>query len=394
MEPELFAKLNLLPSLLAGGHIAKPCKICGSSATFFDVVDLNKCCGSNFYQFGPSHISVEYYKCSRCSFIFTTFFDSWTADDFSRFIYNADYGVVDPEYDGTRSRQLAEPLADLLAGCGEARLLDYGSGAGHLAAEMKARGFHHVSEYDPFSAPQKPEDKFDIITCIEVIEHSVDPLATVQEIKRLMADDGGIVFTQSLQPPNIDELRANWWYVGPRNGHVSIFATDSLGEIADKSELVFHSGLFHGFTTEKASSTIQNVMARVGPEVGRSVRLYAPYNDDHGWHSLEVASPHMRFRWTSSSEISWPPQRCRPGIVEIRIPFTMEVTPTFSSRCKIFAGETECQVEVKGQEIIAHLECTTAVNLPVKLVTPSPISPYALSGAPDHRTLGLAIPVT
>ena len=215
---------------------------------------------------------------------------------------------------------------------------------------MKARGFHHVSEYDPFSAPQKPEGKFDIITCVEVIEHSVNPVATIQDIIGFVADGGGIVFTQSLQPFNIDELRANWWYIGPRNGHVSIFATNSLREIADKLGLVFHSGLFHGFTTGQASPMLQNVMSRIGPEVGGSLRLCAPYNGGDGWHSLEVAAPHTRFRWTGSSEISWPAQRFRPGTVEIRIPFAMEVTPNFSSRCRIFTGETECPAEVRGQE--------------------------------------------
>jgi hypothetical protein len=31
-----------------------------------------------------------------------------------------------------------------------------------------------------------------------------------------------------LQPPDFDQQRLNWWYVAPRNGHVSIFSRPAL----------------------------------------------------------------------------------------------------------------------------------------------------------------------
>ena len=39
-------------------------------------------------------------------------------------------------------------------------------------------GFRDVTAYDPFSSPQRPEARFDIMTCFEVMEHSPDPRAT------------------------------------------------------------------------------------------------------------------------------------------------------------------------------------------------------------------------
>jgi 2-polyprenyl-6-hydroxyphenyl methylase/3-demethylubiquinone-9 3-methyltransferase len=392
MESILLSKLSSLPQLSHNTDKGYPCKICGRRSIFFDVVDFNKCCAKNIYGFGPAGITVDYFKCPNCDLIFTTFFDSWTNEDFSRFIYNNDYPLVDPEYDGTRSAQLAGPLADLLAGCETALILDYGSGGGHLAAEFKARGFEKVSNYDPFTHPCRPDHKFDIIICVEIIEHSIDPIATMQEIKEFMVDDGGIVFTQLVQPPDIDTLRANWWYIGPRNGHASIFSLGSLAVLADRIGLIFHSGAFHGFATERASPMIRNAMARVGPEVGRSLRLFAPPADCEGWNGVEVVSPNIRFRWTSASEVVWPPQRCRPGGVVINIPFHNEIIPNFAARCRLFTGDTEWPIDVRPGELIARIDCRSSTTERIRLITPEPLCPYALRGVPDHRVLGLAIP--
>jgi hypothetical protein len=90
MDPSLASHLSMLPRLkrdnvLAG---AVPCKVCDSPAAFFDVVDFNKSTGG--YAFGPSGINLAWHRCDSCGFLFTSFFDDWSPEDFRRFIYNDD----------------------------------------------------------------------------------------------------------------------------------------------------------------------------------------------------------------------------------------------------------------------------------------------------------------
>lgn len=39
---------------------------------------------------------------------------------------------------------------------------------------------------------------------------------------------GLIVFSTLVQPSDIDAQGLNWWYAGPRNGHVSLYSRMSL----------------------------------------------------------------------------------------------------------------------------------------------------------------------
>ncbi len=44
-------------------------------------------------------------------------------------------------------------------------------------------------------------------------------------------DPGLILFSTLLQPADIDRLGLNWWYAGPRNGHVSLYSRASLAKL-------------------------------------------------------------------------------------------------------------------------------------------------------------------
>ncbi|HEG2580767.1 TPA: class I SAM-dependent methyltransferase [Campylobacter lari] len=70
----------------------------------------------------------------------------------------------------------------------------------------------------------RPSKKYQIITCFEVMEYTTNTLKLHKEIFSLLEENGIIIFSTLLQPNNIEELKTNWWYIAPRNGHFSFYA--------------------------------------------------------------------------------------------------------------------------------------------------------------------------
>jgi hypothetical protein len=369
-----------------------PCKICSGRSTVFDIVDFNKICDKKLYPFGFSYIPVLYYRCEACSFIFTTFCDSWTFADYSRFIYNDDYVLVDPEYTGSRAMRTASAIAELLRGCESARILDYGSGSGVFAEAMKTRGFADIAVYDPFSEPERPTGPFEILTCFEVVEHAVSPLTVFEDMLSLLASGGAIIIGVALQPANIGEIRCNWWYIAPRNGHVSIYAQETFARIADKLGLTLRMGNgLYAFSQPTVFSVIRAALDHIGPMFNGVIRLSAPADDDPCWNGREIAGP-TPFRWTKSSEVLWPTHRFRPGTTQIRIPYLMEIVPDFAEGSHVFLGAKPLPTEVSYDCIAATVTLAQATTERVRLVTP-PLRIPQEWGTPDTRTLGLGIPI-
>jgi SAM-dependent methyltransferase len=387
MNPSLARQLSLLPRLnranvLAG---AVPCKVCDNPAAFFDVVDFDK--GTGGYTFGPSGINVLWHRCDNCGFLFTPFFDDWSPEDFRRFIYNDDYLLLDRDYLSARPMGMAGHLAQFLTDFKHARILDYGAGATVFAARMTELGFAHVESYDPFSLPTRPAGRFDIVTCIEVIEHAPSPQAILSDMRSFLADDGCILIGESLQPPDIESVRCGWWYVAPRNGHVSIFADRTFIKLAEQTGMIFHRGT-HADRPHvlRSGARFAELAARCGPPRGYA-RLCAP---DHwpakGYTGMEGA-PGQQFQWTAEPEISWTidvPEGFRHML--IMIPFAHESRRGFAADCEIEVNGKALATVVQERSICAETEPLAAGKALVTLRT------GALTTAND-RTLGLAIRV-
>jgi 2-polyprenyl-6-hydroxyphenyl methylase/3-demethylubiquinone-9 3-methyltransferase len=97
-------------------------------------------------------------------------------------------------------------------------------------ARSCAAGFPVAVTYDPFvpEHAQAPSGRFDLVTCFETLEHMPDPLAGIGAIAAKLAEPGLVLFSTLLQPPDFDRQGLHWWYVGPRNGHISLFSRDAL----------------------------------------------------------------------------------------------------------------------------------------------------------------------
>ncbi len=385
---------------------AHACKLCGGFAAPFDSLDFYKYCSpSNPFAFGFAGIQVDYRRCHDCGFIFTDFFDDWSPGEFSAYVYNADYPRIDSEYADIRPGNIAIMLAERLGSWRGIDILDYGSGSGAFAARMAEHGFGNVTNYDPFSSPARPDSKFPLITCFEVIEHTVSPPTCLKDMASFLAPGGCIVFSQPLQPGNIEVIRGAWWYIGPRNGHASIFTADALSRLASNCGLVLHRGdWMHGFGGQDPTEISLGILAAIGSPYAW-LRLDAPRDASSSapqraqqvdvWHALERGGD-VSFRWTRSSRIAWHdvlPQARRLRL-RISVPFVNEITPGFAEGCTVEIGG---QVLTPTRSARGELVFETTLDAPVEngviLHTPELASPHDLRGIADDRRLGLVIPV-
>lgn len=206
------------------------CKVCGGRTSTFCEVDFTRTCMDPVaVVFPPSGVAVRYLRCEACGLIFTPDFDRWSPQDFAERIYNADYVRADPDYTTTRPTNLSK-LARNAVPLDGLRVLDYGGGNGALAADLRRHGFD-ATTFDPFNPEfvTRPQGRFDLVTSFETLEHLPDPLTTVRDIADLT--DGMVLFSTMLQPANIAEIGPSWWYIGPRNGHVTLYSGQALAAL-------------------------------------------------------------------------------------------------------------------------------------------------------------------
>jgi 2-polyprenyl-6-hydroxyphenyl methylase/3-demethylubiquinone-9 3-methyltransferase len=221
-----------------------PCKCCGTQSPLYGVVDFHKNCVSRQRQTqNLSGIPIYYYRCPDCHFLFTCAFDHFSTADFLHHIYNDEYALVDPDFREIRPRAKARLVMQQFAHERPRSILDYGGGNGLFAETLNTAAFAPTETYDPF-VPRysaRPTRQFDCITSFEVVEHSTEPVRVFAEMRGLLADPGIIVFSTLLQPPAIEQQGLDWWYAGPRNGHVSLFSRESLERIGTTLGLQFVS---------------------------------------------------------------------------------------------------------------------------------------------------------
>ncbi|HLJ65542.1 MAG TPA: class I SAM-dependent methyltransferase [Stellaceae bacterium] len=222
-----------------------PCKVCGAPSPLHGVVDFNKACIDQNDQVLPlAGLPIYYRRCQNCDFMFTDAFDDWGQDDYKNYIYNDDYLKVDPDYIERRPTGNAQLIARLFAQDGKAlSVLDYGGGNGKFSQTLTQAGFSDASTYDPFTPEHAilPRRKFDIVTCMETLEHVPDPKSIIRHLADLTA--GIVFFSTLLQPDTLTHHRMNWWYLAPRNGHISLYSKKSMTHLWN--EVGFQWGTFN-----------------------------------------------------------------------------------------------------------------------------------------------------
>jgi len=242
------------------------CPICGRPTEILDVVDFNKSCieaqGAYLQLSGKP---IYYNRCTDCGFALAPEMWGWSREDFSEHVYNADYKIVDPEYDAVRPEANVQFIETLFpdAAAGGAKHLDYGSGSGLLVDRLQAKGWTSTA-YDPFvHGEERPTGKFDLITAFEVFEHVSSVETLMRDLKALAADEAIILFSTVISDPYIAvNRRLDWWYASPRNGHISLYTADSLKRLALGAGwgLASFSEAFHCFCTKAIPTWAQAVI--------------------------------------------------------------------------------------------------------------------------------------
>jgi SAM-dependent methyltransferase len=228
-----------------------PCKICGGDAKLYGVIDFHK----GHETLPLSGVPIYYRRCVACDFLFTDAFDCWSDEQFKTYIYNENYLEIDPDYVGPRAHANADALVRMWGKYkAEMRILDFGGGNDLFCARLRANGFPVAVTYDPMVSAhaQRPDGKFDLVTCFETLEHVPNPVASISQIVEFSAEPGFILYSTVVQPADFTDQGLAWWYVAPRNGHISLFSKRALSALWGQhgyKTFSFNDGMHLAFRT-------------------------------------------------------------------------------------------------------------------------------------------------
>jgi SAM-dependent methyltransferase len=210
------------------------CKLCGSAATLLFGLPAAKMTG------GPIPDAPDdcwYYQCERCDFCFTRALDVQDHVE----IYDETYWHnQDPDWYGRVSQtlRLAALANELRRGhLPELEMLDFGCGIGAFVEVARRDLGLQVWGHDiippkvgqEWFLPALGDRKFDVITACEVIEHLPDPRAIFDLIRAHLKPGGVFTFQTAYWDPTT--LGRDWWYLGPGNGHISLYSERGLSYV-------------------------------------------------------------------------------------------------------------------------------------------------------------------
>ena len=196
--------------------ILQNCPLCNSFSTLF--------CEK------PKHL---FYKCTNCEGIFRPKHTFLTAEAEKEHYEKHNNDVFDERYQAFVSPIVNAVLHDFSP---EAKGLDFGSGTGPVIAKMLTDKGYQVQNYDLFFAnePSLLQEKYDYVSCCEVMEHFHHPYQEFELLKNLLLPNGKLYCKTAVyyhQKPF-----ENWYYKDDFT-HVFIYQPKTLEWI--KSEFHF-----------------------------------------------------------------------------------------------------------------------------------------------------------
>jgi hypothetical protein len=210
---------------------APACKICDADTRVVFRVPSAKATG---HEIPDAPDDCTYYECTNCRFCFTDLLDGRDLAP----VYGMQYWKEqDPDWHGRTPEMLR--LALLASSLLPARpwaldILDFGCGMGTFVETAREKLGLQVWGHDIIEPEFGKEfflralgpRQFDLALSVEVVEHLVDPVGALTPVVRSLRPSGVFAFQTAHYDPAT--CGRDWWYVGPANGHVSLFSAGAL----------------------------------------------------------------------------------------------------------------------------------------------------------------------
>ncbi|GAB2597618.1 class I SAM-dependent methyltransferase [Spirosoma areae] len=201
-------------------------------------------CESTVSPYGSAKLlgkyDVQYFRCSRCQFIFTET-PYWLEEAYSSAITRLDIGLI-------VRNELMTPVVQAVINKWfnpDGRFIDYGGGYGMLVRMMRDRGFDFYRQdiycanlyAELFDVTDVLQFKAELLTAFEVFEHLTDPVA---ELEKMLIYSDTILFSTMVQPTQ-EVSPESWWYFTPETGqHIALYSRASLQALADRFSLNYN----------------------------------------------------------------------------------------------------------------------------------------------------------
>jgi SAM-dependent methyltransferase len=172
------------------------------------------------------------------------------------------------------SLELASPCRILDAGCGSGRTLDeladYGDACGvdiSPAAVRAARSHGHWARLGTVGDLPFGDAEFDLVTCLDVIEHTPDDRRTLGELRRVTRPGGALVVTVPAHP-------MLWSAHDEANRHYRRYTRGSLIDAAVETDWEVHHSTYFNAALLAPAAAVR--LARRHAPAGRSELSLTP----------------------------------------------------------------------------------------------------------------------
>jgi|LGOV01.1.fsa_nt_gb SAM-dependent methyltransferase len=205
-------------------------------------VNTSKCkiCSANTHLLEDSQIKVTYSVCDECGFIYKNLEHHPNIEAEQKEYMNHNNSFESLGYVKMFENFINDFIEPLnITG----KVLEFGSGPGPVLKELLLRKGYNVFDFDPFFNPNKEylDNKYDLITSTEVIEHFSQPLEEFAHLNALLNPNGYLVIMTGLNVLS-EEKFLKWWYRRELT-HISFYSIKTLEFIAKTTgyKLVNHN---------------------------------------------------------------------------------------------------------------------------------------------------------